>query len=136
MAVASSASVSLQQRTAAVFSSSFVKGTNASSCGGGLRLSSSPSVSFGVGNVCPRVTAMATKRVIKSTKPGRKLSWLPGVKGGGNFVDPEWLDGSYVSLSLDSRLICHGRRLENCPAFAHNFCTWFAVFQETMDLIL
>jgi hypothetical protein len=101
MAVASSASVSLQQRTAAVFSSSFVKGTNASSCGGGLRLSSSPSVSFGVGNVCPRVTAMATKRVIKSTKPGRKLSWLPGVKGGGNFVDPEWLDGSYVS-TLDS----------------------------------
>jgi hypothetical protein len=97
MAVASSASVSLQQRTAAVFSSSFVKGT---SCGGGLRLSSSPSVSFGVGNVCPRVTAMATKRVIKSSKPGRKLSWLPGVKGGGNFVDPEWLDGSYVSLSL------------------------------------
>jgi hypothetical protein len=43
---------------------------------------------------------MATKRVIKSTKPGRKLSWLPGVKGGGNLVDPEWLDGSYVSLSL------------------------------------
>jgi light-harvesting complex II chlorophyll a/b binding protein 6 len=101
MAVASSASVSLQQRTAAVFSSSFVKGT---SCGGGLRLSSSPSVSFGVGNVCPRVTAMATKRVIKSSKPGRKLSWLPGVKGGGNFVDPEWLDGSYVSLSLSLSL--------------------------------
>jgi len=94
MAVASSASVSLQPRTAAVFSSSFVKGTNPSSCGGGLRLSSSPSVSFGVGNVCPRVTAMATKRVTRSTKPSRKLSWLPGVKGGGNFVDPEWLDGS------------------------------------------
>jgi hypothetical protein len=47
---------------------------------------------------------MATKRVVRSTKPSRKLSWLPGVKGGGNFVDPEWLDGSYVSLSL-SRLL-------------------------------
>lgn len=23
-----------------------------------------------------------------------KKSWLPGVKAGGNLVDPEWLDGS------------------------------------------
>lgn len=23
-----------------------------------------------------------------------KKSWIPGVKAGGNFVDPEWLDGS------------------------------------------
>lgn len=23
-----------------------------------------------------------------------KKSWIPGVRGGGNFIDPEWLDGS------------------------------------------
>lgn len=23
-----------------------------------------------------------------------KNSWIPAVKGGGNFIDPEWLDGS------------------------------------------
>ena len=23
-----------------------------------------------------------------------KKSWIPAVKGGGNFLDPEWLDGS------------------------------------------
>lgn len=23
-----------------------------------------------------------------------KKSWIPGVRGGGNFLNPEWLDGS------------------------------------------
>ena len=30
--------------------------------------------------------------VVAAAKP--KLSWIPAVKGGGNFLDPEWLDGS------------------------------------------
>lgn len=24
----------------------------------------------------------------------QKKSWIPGVRGGGNLIDPEWLDGS------------------------------------------
>lgn len=91
MAVASSASVS--QLTAAVSRSSFVKGTvGISSSNNGLRLS--PSVSFGVGNGCSRITAMATKKVTAKPKFSGKKSWLPGVKSGGDLVDPEWLDGS------------------------------------------
>lgn len=30
--------------------------------------------------------------VVAAAQP--KKSWLPGVRGGGNLVDPEWLDGS------------------------------------------
>ncbi|KAF2309030.1 hypothetical protein GH714_000183 [Hevea brasiliensis] len=30
--------------------------------------------------------------IVAAAKP--KKSWIPGVKAGGNFVDPEWLDGS------------------------------------------
>ncbi len=96
MAVASSASVS--QLTAAVPRSSFVKGTVGISSSNGLRLS--PSVSFGVGNGCSRITAMATKKVTAKPKFSGKKSWLPGVKSGGDLVDPEWLDGSYVTGSL------------------------------------
>lgn len=39
------------------------------------------------GNVAP-------KRFIVVAAAAPKKSWLPGVRGGGNFVDPEWLDGS------------------------------------------
>lgn len=30
--------------------------------------------------------------VVAAAQP--KKSWIPGVRGGGNFIDPEWLDGS------------------------------------------
>lgn len=36
--------------------------------------------------------------VIAAAQP--KKSWIPGVRGGGNLVDPEWLDGSYVSFTF------------------------------------
>lgn len=36
----------------------------------------------------------APKRFIVVAAAAPKKSWLPGVRGGGNFVDPEWLDGS------------------------------------------
>ncbi|KAH9563755.1 hypothetical protein CY35_05G142800 [Sphagnum magellanicum] len=73
-------------------SSFFVKGTAVSSSS--LRLS--PSVAaFGISNGGgSRITAMATKKVTARPKFSGKKSWLPGVKGGGNLVDPEWLDGS------------------------------------------
>ncbi len=99
----------MSQLTAAVSRSSFVKGTvGISSSNNGLRLS--PSVSFGVGNGCSRITAMATKKVTAKPKFSGKKSWLPGVKSGGDLVDPEWLDGSYVtgslSLSLSLSFLC------------------------------
>lgn len=81
MAVASSASVS---QITAVVKSSFV--------GSSLR-TASPIVSFGVKNVS-RVVAMATKKVTAKPSGGKKLNWIPAVKGGGNLTDPEWLDGS------------------------------------------
>ncbi len=76
-------------------SSFFVKGTAVSSSS--LRLS--PSVAaFGISNGGgSRITAMATKKVTARPKFSGKKSWLPGVKSGGNLVDPEWLDGSYVT---------------------------------------
>lgn len=38
--------------------------------------------------------AAAPKRFIVAAAAAPKKSWLPGVRGGGNLVDPEWLDGS------------------------------------------
>jgi hypothetical protein len=94
MAMASSASL-----VVVCSSSFFVKGTAvSSSSSSSLRLS--PSVAaFGISNGGgSRITAMATKKVSARPKfSGGKKSWLPGVKGGGNLVDPEWLDGSYVT---------------------------------------
>jgi hypothetical protein len=47
---------------------------------------------------------MATKKVTAKPKFSGKKSWLPGVKSGGDLVDPEWLDGSYVTGSLSPSL--------------------------------
>ncbi|CAN4108005.1 unnamed protein product [Withania somnifera] len=45
--------------------------------------------------VAARVGAAATpKRIIVAAAAAPKKSWIPAVKGGGNFIDPEWLDGS------------------------------------------
>lgn len=37
--------------------------------------------------------AVAPKRFFVVAAAPKK-SWIPAVKGGGNFIDPEWLDGS------------------------------------------
>ncbi|XP_021899783.1 chlorophyll a-b binding protein CP24 10A, chloroplastic [Carica papaya] len=37
--------------------------------------------------------AATRKFVVVAALPPKK-SWIPAVKGGGNFIDPEWLDGS------------------------------------------
>eukprot|EP00249_Psilotum_nudum_P001703 c14337_g1_i1 orf=572-1366(-) len=55
-----------------------------------LKSSTSPSPSVTNGF---RVVGMATKKASTKGATGKK-SWLPGVRGGGNLVDPEWLDGS------------------------------------------
>lgn len=38
--------------------------------------------------------SVSPKRVIVAVAAAPKKSWIPAVKGGGNFIDPEWLDGS------------------------------------------
>ena len=38
--------------------------------------------------------SVSPKRVIVSVAAAPKKSWIPAVKGGGSFIDPEWLDGS------------------------------------------
>ncbi|MCO5553780.1 hypothetical protein L7F22_007306 [Adiantum nelumboides] len=55
-------------------------------------LKSCPSVSLGPSNGS-RLVCMATKKVSAKPSSGKK-SWLPGVRGGGDLVDPAWLDGS------------------------------------------
>ena len=89
MALACSASTVSQ--ITAVSTSSFVRSARS--------LKASPVVSFGVSNGS-RVMAMATKKVSARPSAGGKKSWLPAVKGGGDLVDPQWLDGSYVLLLL------------------------------------
>jgi light-harvesting complex II chlorophyll a/b binding protein 6 len=38
--------------------------------------------------------AVGPKKLIVMAAAQAKKSWVPGVRGGGNFIDPEWLDGS------------------------------------------
>ena len=35
-----------------------------------------------------------TRLIVAAAAAAPKKSWIPAVKGGGNFTDPEWLDGS------------------------------------------
>lgn len=37
---------------------------------------------------------VSPKRLIVAAAAAPKKSWIPAVKGGGNLIDPEWLDGS------------------------------------------
>lgn len=40
-------------------------------------------------------SAVAPKRlIVVAAAAAPKKSWIPAVKGGGNLLDPEWLDGS------------------------------------------
>lgn len=36
----------------------------------------------------------APRRLVIVAAVAAKKSWIPAVKGGGNLLDPEWLDGS------------------------------------------
>lgn len=41
-----------------------------------------------------RVGGAATPKRFTVLAAAAKKSWIPAVRGGGNLVDPEWLDGS------------------------------------------
>jgi hypothetical protein len=78
---------------------------------------------------------MATKKVTAKPKFSGKKSWLPGVKSGGDLVDPEWLDGSYVTGSLSLSPFCAVGSLFLCfclfiilvysKSFAFPHCVFF-----------
>lgn len=38
--------------------------------------------------------AAGQRRLVIAAAAAPKKSWIPAVKGGGNLIDPEWLDGS------------------------------------------
>ena len=40
------------------------------------------------------VNVVSSSKLVIVAAAQPKKSWLPGVRGGGNLVDPEWLDGS------------------------------------------
>ncbi|KAJ8754829.1 hypothetical protein K2173_015341 [Erythroxylum novogranatense] len=59
-------------------------------CGG--QKSSKTLLGVGANKVETSVAGTRKLVVVAAAKP--KKSWVPGVRGGGNFIDPEWLDGS------------------------------------------
>lgn len=40
------------------------------------------------------VSSTSRKLIVTAAATAPKKSWIPAVRGGGNFIDPEWLDGS------------------------------------------
>lgn len=48
------------------------------------------------------VNVVGSRKLVVVAAAQPKKSWIPAVKGGGNLIDPEWLDGSYVYLTLFS----------------------------------
>jgi len=77
----------------AATSSAFVGGLGSSSTflTGGKRSHELLSAGFG-GRAIPAFTP--GKLVVAAAAVQPKKSWIPAVRGGGNFIDPEWLDGS------------------------------------------
>lgn len=55
---------------------------------GGKRVQALLGAKAGVGAVSPK------RFIVAAAAAPPKKSWIPGVKIGGNLVDPEWLDGS------------------------------------------
>ncbi|RDX58144.1 Chlorophyll a-b binding protein CP24 10A, chloroplastic, partial [Mucuna pruriens] len=76
---------------AAATSGAVLNGLGSSFLSGGKRSQTLLATAIG-GKV--GVAAVSPRRLIVVAAAAPKKSWLPGVRGGGNFVDPEWLDGS------------------------------------------
>lgn len=71
-------------------SGAVLSGLGSSFLTGGKR--SATALGNGVGTGAQRVGRKTLIVVAAAAQP--KKSWIPAVKGGGNFLDPEWLDGS------------------------------------------
>ncbi|XP_040946837.1 uncharacterized protein [Gossypium hirsutum] len=91
---------------------------------------------WGASSIGPIVATPAATRkrklIVVAAAPPKK-SWLPAVKGGGNLVDPEWLDGSsrqgpnfpqMVQRSrADPRTLGHDRRGRHLHRPSLEWCT-------------
>ena len=71
-------------------SGAVLSGLGSSFLTGGKRSASALGNNVGAG--APRVGRKNLIVAAAAAQP--KKSWIPAVKGGGNFLDPEWLDGS------------------------------------------
>ena len=76
----------------AATSGAVLNGLGSSFLFGGKRSQALLGASIGARVATP--AAGSRKLVVVAAAP--KKSWIPGVRGGGNFINPEWLDGSYV----------------------------------------
>lgn len=74
---------------AATSAAALLNGLGSSFLSGGKRSQSLLAGARGAGSV---VVAPKRLNVVAAAAP--KKSWIPAVKGGGSFIDPEWLDGS------------------------------------------
>ena len=81
-----------REREMATTSGAVVNGLGSSFLCGGNRGQTLLSTG-GVGSARVGATT-GPKRFIVVAAVQPKKSWVPGVRGGGNFIDPEWLDGS------------------------------------------
>lgn len=75
---------------AAATSSTVLSGLGSSFLRGGKR--SQTLLATGSGGKVGAAVSPKRLNVVAAAAP--KKSWIPAVKGGGNFIDPEWLDGS------------------------------------------
>ncbi|KAF5813726.1 Chlorophyll a-b binding protein CP24 10B [Helianthus annuus] len=74
---------------AAASSTAVVNGLESTFLSGGKRSQTLLSPPVGGATV-----ASAPRRFVITSAVAAKKSWIPAVKGGGNLIDPEWLDGS------------------------------------------
>lgn len=77
---------------AATSATAIVNGFTSPFLSGGKK--SSQSLLFVNSKVGAGVSTTSRKLVVVAAAAAPKKSWIPAVKGGGNFLDPEWLDGS------------------------------------------
>lgn len=78
---------------AAATSGAVLNGLGSSFLSGGNRSQTLLATAIG-GKVGAAAVTVSPRRLIVVAAAAPKKSWLPGVRGGGNLVDPEWLDGS------------------------------------------
>lgn len=72
-------------------SGAVLSGVGSSFLSGGKR--SAAALGSGVGGAGAARVGRKTL-IVAAAAAQPKKSWIPAVKGGGNFLDPEWLDGS------------------------------------------
>lgn len=75
----------------AATSGAVINGLGSTFLGGGRR---SQRLLAGAGARTAGCPAGPRRMAVAAAAALPKKSWIPAVKGGGNFIDPEWLDGS------------------------------------------